>query len=89
MAEDSKHVPHADTSERIEASEDTASEEFVVEQANAPGPMDPAEDTALEALIVEAFRVAAKRGAPIWYQMHGTVLKNRLLGKLYWWLRVS
>ena len=48
-------------------------------EAETGEPSDPADDPALEALIVEAFRVAAQRGSPVWFQMHGTVLKNRLL----------
>ena len=33
----------------------------------------------LQALVLDAFRIAARQGKPEWYRMAGTVLKNRLL----------
>lgn len=33
----------------------------------------------LQELVLDAFRMAARRGKPEWYRMAGTVLKNRLL----------
>ena len=37
------------------------------------------EGPSLQALVLDAFRMAARQGKPEWYRMAGTVMKNRLL----------